>query len=168
VQLLPLLDHLGRSARVIHLFARERRRLTLPIRVTGPIALLDPAWRIEGNVQEFAPFDSDAIAEFDPEVAVGSLPALLSLAGRVDLSATVVLTTEPLTVPDRDRLWEAFRAPVFEHLHTPDGETLARECEVHGGLHLEPGATPPPRTRLIADQCECGLDTPRLCAETVN
>jgi len=102
----------------------------------------------------------------------------------------VVLTSlgdSPLEDHHRELLWRAFRVPVFEQLRGWDGAILARECEVHDGLHIEDAAvilhlhaeellatqltafTEPivrARTGLTGDiataQCECGAETPRL------
>ena len=42
----------------------------------------------------------------------------------------------PLTESARDRLWDAFRVPVYELLCGFDGKLLAYECEARCGLHV--------------------------------
>lgn len=41
-----------------------------------------------------------------------------------------------LTTGHRNRLWEQYQAPMFEHFVGTDGLTVAVECEVHAGLHI--------------------------------
>jgi hypothetical protein len=66
----------------------------------------------------------------------------------------------------RDLLWKAFGLPVFEQLRGADGRVMARECEVHDGLHLDAnqdaGLPTDMRVEIVAEQCDCGLETARL------
>jgi len=158
---------------------RQAQRLSFP--VSGPvrIALLEPGFWAEGNVREFAPEDLVALRSYAPEALVAPLDVVLSLAdqknrGLVDLgslnAAVVVLTSlndSPLTDDHRDLLWQAFGVPVFEQLRGWDGVVMARECEVHDGLHLDlnndgsaAGVDLP--EQIVSERCECGLETPRL------
>jgi hypothetical protein len=116
------------------------------------------------------------------------------LRGLFDLpslsTALVVLTRlddSPLADHHRDLLWQAFRVPVFEQVRGWDGTVIARECEVHDGLHVaESSVIPqldndellitkadtseeclvPIRTgfaaEIITGHCDCGTETPRL------
>lgn len=83
--------------------------------------------------------------------------------------ALVILTPageQPLSKYDRDTLWAAFRVPIYEQLQAPNGAVIARECEVHEGLHVNgsDASIPPGLTGdVVRDHCECGLETPRLC-----
>jgi phenylacetate-CoA ligase len=102
----------------------------------------------------------------------------------------VILTSlagVPFEQRHRDQLWRAFQVPVFEQLRGWDGTVIARECEVHDGLHVDENnailevheseliATqlttvdhPILRARtglsaeLLNHHCECGAETPRL------
>jgi phenylacetate-coenzyme A ligase PaaK-like adenylate-forming protein len=139
------------------------------------------------------------LLDYAPEVLVLPLGVGLSLAdqkqrglGRVPNPATaiVVLTSlgdSALEDHHRELLWKAFRVPIFEQLRGWDGAVIARECEVHDGLHIEDAAaivhrqggellvtqlttfTDPivrARSGLAGDietaHCECGAETPRL------
>ncbi len=83
-------------------------------------------------------------------------------------TAIVVLTSieeSPVSDERRDLLWRAFGVPVFEQLRGRDGSVIARECEVHDGLHIdEPAAVMQLREEreIVTEQCECGAQTPRL------
>ncbi len=112
---------------------------------------------------------------YAPEALVAPLDLALSLSdqksrGLIDLHslnvAIVVLTSlddSPLTDDHRDLLWRAFGVPMFEQLRGWDGTVIARECEVHDGLHIDgsvegldlPG-------QIVSECCECGRETPRL------
>jgi hypothetical protein len=79
-------------------------------------------------------------------------------------TAIVVLTSvdhSPLGDHHRDLLWSAFGVPVFEQLRQSDGAVIARECEVHDGLHI---IDPAHKLcgEIVSDPCACGSETPRL------
>jgi phenylacetate-coenzyme A ligase PaaK-like adenylate-forming protein len=113
------------------------------------------------------------VEDFAPEVIVAPLQTALALAdqkvwGLMELQslrvALVVLTrVAPMEQHDRDLLWRAFGVPVFEQLRDSDGVVIARECEVHDGLHLvENAAGPTVEIELVTGHCECGAETPRI------
>ncbi len=111
-----------------------------------------------------------------PEAIVAPLETALSLADRktrmlADLSslriALVILTEtggERLAYDYRELLWQAFGVPIFEQLRDREGAVIARECEVHDGLHVDPAARLDDQIRssMIHEPCECGADTPRV------
>ena len=148
--------------------------LSRPVRV----ALLEEGFRTDANVRTFEPDDMAWLRSYAPEALVAPLDLALSLADRkrrgiLDLpsvrTAIVVLTSgedSPLTDDHRDLLWRAWGVPVFEQLRGPDGTVIARECEVHDGLHIVTLLDPLPRARaeveIISEVCECGVETPRL------
>jgi len=81
----------------------------------------------------------------------------------------VVLTSledSPLEDHHRDLVWHAFKVPVFEQLRGEHGGIIARECEVHDGLHISEALTTQFSSdtsfELMRDPCECGSETPRL------
>lgn len=134
--------------------ARERRlsasRLPLqfPIRPTPRIAVVASGFSLERNAQEFSAADLAAVYAWSPDAIVAPLEVALTLADRQlqgladlpDLRCLVVLTDfdgEALSEAHRELLWQAFGAPVFEQLRGPDGAVMARECEVHDGMHLD-------------------------------
>jgi hypothetical protein len=63
---------------------------------------------------------------------------------------------------DRDRLWRAFRVPIFEQIVGRAGELLAAECEAHDGLHIESPRLKIEGLPIDASPCACGRKTPRL------
>jgi len=67
-----------------------------------------------------------------------------------------------LSEDDRDRLWRAFRLPVFEQVIGESGELLAWECEAHDGLHVESRHLPLEHETVDTSPCACGRTTPRL------
>jgi hypothetical protein len=152
--------------------------LRFPIPFAGRIALLDRTLPSEVAVRRFDPADLRSLADFAPEALVAPLDIALSLADRrvrglSDLSdltvAVVVLTTiedSPLEDHHRDLMWHAFKVPVFEQLRGDDGGIVARECEVHHGLHISDSLaaqfSSDAALELMHDPCECGSETPRL------
>ena len=154
---------------------RQAHRLSFP--VSGPvrIALLEQGFWAERNVREFDAEDIAGLYLYAPEALVAPLHVALSLAdqksrGLIDLGslnvAIVVLTSlddSPLTDDHRDLLWRAFGVPIFEQLRGSDGAVIARECEVHDGLHLHGSADVVDLPgQIVSERCECGLETPRL------
>ena len=67
-----------------------------------------------------------------------------------------------LTLEQRDRLWQAFRVPVFEQIIGDRGQLLAAECEAHDGLHVELASFRPSGLACVTAPCACGRKTPRL------
>lgn len=178
--------------------------LELPLAFSGPVALLEGGFELDRrgrdrNVREFSGSEIAPILAFAPEAIVAPLDVALSLAdqhtrGLLELpslrSALVVLTRvddTPLGDHHRDLLWRAFQVPIFEQLRGWDGAVIARECEVHDGLHvvettavahiydeelvvtmLTAAEEPVVRARtgltgeIEREPCDCGLESPRL------
>jgi hypothetical protein len=125
-----------------------------------------------------------------PDLLVMPLNAALELTlGSAGTASAVVVVTSvadaPLADHHRDLLWRSLGLPVFEQLTAWDGTVIARECEIHDGLHVAPEAIAEVEagelilTQLKADGavlrartgfgaeitsalCECGKQTPRL------
>lgn len=175
----------------------EAFRFPLP----GPVrvAMLEGRFRPERNVREFREQDIAWLHFYAPEALVVPAGLALDLADRrrrgllllPELKVAVVVLTSlappPLSLCDRELLWRAFGVPVFEQLRGWDGAIIARECEVHDGLHIDetsailqmhegellvtqlrvPGE-PILRARtgltgeILPGFCECGAETPRL------
>lgn len=152
--------------------------------LAGPVrvALLEEGFRTDANVCTYSPDDMVPLRSYAPEALVAPLDLALSLADRkrrgiLDLpsvrTAIVVFTSfeeSPLIDDYRDLLWQAWGVPVFEQLREPDGTIIARECEVHDGLHF---VTPQdevlrgrPELEIVSGVCECGAETPQLRRST--
>ena len=124
-------------------------------------------------MREFTAAEMSFLRAWAPAVLVVPLTLALSLAdqkrrGMLSLpsldTAIVVLTSlDDLPFGDhhRDLLWTAFGVPIFEQLTSSDGAVIARECEVHDGLHIVDSARKLVG-EIINDHCACGLETPRL------
>ena len=82
------------------------------------------------------------------------------------LTHAVIVLEHPgdalLSAGERERLWRAFRVPVFEQIIGPRGKLLAAECEAHDGLHVESPGLSCEGYRLELAVCGCGRKTPRL------
>ena len=144
------------------------------------VALFDSAFAVDGAIRQFTAFEVGLLADYVPAALVLPFPLALTLAsqkqrGLLDLpaltTAIVVLTslgTRMLT-HHRDLLWQAFAVPVFEQLRNEEGVVIARECEVHDGLHLDQQVVLPDLSSLgtiVRQHCECGAETPRLLCVT--
>lgn len=158
----------------------EAQVLRFPLPVAVRIALLDSScgsarFRTGPNIRVFDVEDTEWLLAWEPEALVLPLGLALSLAdqkqrGRFDLpslnTALVVLTSmedSPLADHHRDLLWAAFGVPVFEQLRGVEGGVIARECEVHDGLHIEAvEAMLHEGCEIVEGQCPCGVETPRL------
>jgi hypothetical protein len=152
----------------------EHQQFCFPLPVAARIALLEANFRTDRNIRAFAIGDLPSLRAWAPEALVLPLDLALSLAdqkrrGLFDLpglnTAIVVLTSiddSPLAGHHRDLLWSAFGVPVFEQLRAPDGTVVARECEVHDGLHFEPDELPSLSGEIVTDMCACGSEKPRL------
>jgi hypothetical protein len=162
----------------------QPQQFTFPLSGPVRIALLEEGFRNDANVRTFAADDMAWLCSYAPEALVAPLDLALSLADRkrrgiLDLpsvrTAIVVLTScedSPLTDDHRDLLWRAWGVPVFEQLRGPDGTVIARECEVHDGLHILTSQDELPGSRaeleIVNGICECGAETPRLRSSTAS
>jgi hypothetical protein len=173
--------------------------LEFPLSFAGRIALLEGGFHPCLNVREFAAADLGQLPHYAPEALVCPLNLALFLADQKQrgliclpsLSIAMVVLTRlddaPLATHHRDLLWHAFEVPVFEQVLGWDGTVIARECEVHDGLHIAESAAilhlyddellvtqltvfdePLVRVRtglaaeIVTGHCECGSETPRL------
>lgn len=173
--------------------------LRFPLQFPGRIALLDSTFEAREGVRIFSANEILWLRQYAPESLVCPLDAALSLADQklrgllelpsLDTAIIVITSLEDSALEDhhRDLLWRAFGVPVFEQFRGPDGNIIARECEVHDGLHLAETLVTPhldddeiilmqlggPHDRLMTtragisaeivnEHCECGSETPRL------
>ena len=177
----------------------ELQPFHFPLPSSARTALLEGGFLPHRDRREFAVADMAGLLRYAPEALVLPLGLALSLADQKQRGllalpsltmALVVLTSlgdSPLEDHHRELLWRAFRVPVFEQLRGWDGAIVARECEVHDGLHIEEAAVilhlhgeellatqltafaePIVRARtgltgeIATAHCECGAETPRL------
>ena len=131
----------------------------------------------DGAIRQFQPSELGALRSYVPDSVAAPLHFALNLAdqkhrGLLDLpalsnSVIIFTTVGGATLADhhRDLLWIAFGVPVFEQLRRVDGTVIARECEVHDGLHLDDCASLDEvreAGEIVREHCECGAETPRL------
>ena len=177
----------------------ELQPFRFPLPSPARIAVLEGGFLPDRNLRGFAIADMTGLRNYAPEALVLPLGLALSLADQKQrgllkvpnlTTAVVVLTSlsdSPFEDHHRGLLWRAFRVPVFEQLRGWDGAIIARECEVHDGMHIDEAAailhlhedellatqlttfTEPivrARTGLTGEietaNCECALETPRL------
>jgi hypothetical protein len=145
--------------------------LVYPIPPAPPTAILIDGFRSSGNIRVFEKGWSPEAANFHP-AAIAAVPAQLDALRGTPIPSlrnaliALVRPNEPrLTEDDRERLWRAFRVPVFEQRIDASGRLLAAECEAHDGLHIEsPGVSLQPGEVMETAPCGCGRSTPRLVA----
>ncbi len=154
----------------------ENNSLRFPLSSPGRLALLDTDLRGGADSGTFASCDLHGLAQFGPESMALPLDAALRLAdqklrGLLDLPSlkvAIVILSSPETGAvaehHRDLLWSAFGLPIYEQRCDREGKVIARECEVHNGLHFDNVATAelPDSVEVVHERCECGLETPRL------
>jgi hypothetical protein len=122
--------------------------------------------RSRPTVRNFAGWSADA-ARFAPAVIAATRAQLLALAAdapQITHALVVLARSEDmlLTAADREILWRAFRAPMFEQIIGSQGERLASECEAHDGLHMESQESDWTGFAIDEGLCACGLRTPRV------
>jgi hypothetical protein len=144
------MDPAPRTAVLAACFRQPRLRPNYPVRV------FPAGW-------------SEEVSAFAPAAIAAPREQLLGLAA-IDrppvVTHAVIALENPgdpmLSAYERQRLWAAFRVPVFEQIIGRDGELLAAECEAHDGLHIETAGLPWEGYRLEVAPCGCGRKTPRL------
>jgi hypothetical protein len=138
-----------------------------PVPPAPPTAVLKPWFRPRGLIRVFPQGWDASAANFAPCAIAGTWPQIENLfAEKIpSLTHALIVLSQPddllLSAAQRDKLWRAFRVPVFEQIIGEYGTLLAAECEAHDGLHIE---SPSFTTKLPRDEspCGCGLKTPRL------
>ena len=152
---------------------KESQLFRSPLPEPARIALLETGLQAGPGMCQGTVDDLPWLRRWAPTALALPLGLALSLADRkerglFDLpslnTAMIVLTSiddSPLGDRHRDILWRAFGVPVFEQLRASGGAVIARECEVHDGLHIvEP--VPDLSGEIVTDHCACGAETPRL------
>ncbi len=191
--MLPILDRPARLPR------KQLQKFRFPLAMPARVAMFEGGFLVDGAIRQFAAREAEQLHEYVPEALVLPLQVALMLADQKQrqmldlptLTAAVVILTSlddtPLAENHRTLLWRAFGVPLFEQLQGWDGAVIARECEVHDGLHVDETAVifesdgkeliatqltamedPILRVRtgvsgtILNQHCECGAETPRL------
>jgi hypothetical protein len=109
-----------------------------------------------------------AAAAFAPAAIAATWPQLEAMIQEKipSLTHALIVLAQPgdelLTKAQRERLWKAFRVPVFQQIVNRSGELLAAECEAHDCLHMESSKFVAIGLPLDRTPCGCGRKTPRL------
>ena len=146
---------------------RKKPALAYPIPPAPLTAILIKGFRQSGNIRVFEDGWTKEAAIFAPS-AIAATPAQLHALPPIpsirNALIALIRPSEPnLSEDDRERLWRAFRVPVFEQRIDESCNLLAQECEAHDGLHIEsPQASPRAGEVLETGPCGCGRTTPRL------
>jgi len=143
-------------------------RFRYPVPPAPRTAVLAPGFRSSRDVRVFADGWSEKVEQFAPAAIAAPLPLLQALSRRpipsVKNSVIVLGSSDGprLSPADRERLWRAFRVPIFEQIVNGKGELLAAECEAHDGLHIESESLAADPDAFDPTPCACGRKTPRL------
>ncbi len=143
-----------------------RRPFISPLQPAPRTAVLVPWFPSAGSIRVFDCGWCSAAANFAPEAIAGTLDQLETLAGSAAPTHAVIvvgrLRSPRLLEEERERLWQAYRVPVFEQIIGRSGRLLAVECEAHDGLHVESPDFLPAGEKIETLACACGRTTPRL------
>ncbi|HEY4359423.1 MAG TPA: hypothetical protein VGN17_00545 [Bryobacteraceae bacterium] len=148
-------------------FFSRKAALAYPVPPAPPTAVLKPWFRPRGLVRVFPQGWNAAAAAFTPCAIAGTWAQMEALLPEhiPSLTHALIVLARPgeplLTAAQRDKLWRAFRVPVFEQIIGDRGVVLAAECEAHDGLHIESASFKSKLPRETAP-CGCGRKTPRL------
>jgi hypothetical protein len=193
-QLRKVLDRMPLSAPPARALDAAPEAFRSPLALPARTAMIDSGFTRNSSIRGFATGEIEALITFSPEVLIAPLALALTLAShprRPTVANWMVVMTSldgmQMEQRHRDFLWQAFGIPIFEQLRGWDGAVIARECEVHDGLHVDEQAVivecledelvatsltaidePIIRARtgrtaqLLREHCECGAETPRL------
>jgi len=128
---------------------RMTPRLCHPLAITSRTAIVAADFQAEPDSRLFRwSEDTRALESFAPQTIAADVFHLRAIAGAME---TGHLSLRPLrhaviafsgaaqgdlTQRDLDILWRVFQVPTFEQRLGGDGVPIARECEVHDGLHV--------------------------------
>jgi hypothetical protein len=148
---------------------RKKPVLVYPIPPAPPTAILVNGFRSYGNTCVFENGWNEEAANFSPAAIAATLAQLQDLPSIPSLRNAIIALIRPgeprLSEDDRERLWRAFRVPVFEQRIDESCALLAAECEAHDGLHIGASDLPPSDGEILETApCGCGRTTPRLIA----
>jgi len=139
--------------------------LAYPVPPAPRTAVLQPWFRSGGAVRVCGTDDWD---KFYPCAIAATWPQLEALMRTKvpALTHALIVLARPgdalLTGSQREKLWTAFRVPVFQQIVNGCGTLLAAECEAHDGLHIESSQVAAIGAPLDRTACGCGRTTPRL------
>ncbi len=148
--------------KVVLRLARRKAALVYPVPPAPPTAVLVPWIRPRGLVCVFRHGWNEAAAAYRPAALAGTWSCLEALlTERIDsLTHAVIVFARPgdelLTAQQRQRLWRAFRVPVFQQIIGANGVLLAAECEAHAGLHIESARFDAGSRPIETTPCGCG------------
>lgn len=149
---------------------RRKAAFVYPVPPAPPTAILVPWFksRSRGLVRVFDEgWDAEAAA-YRPAAIAATWPQMESLLAYkvASLTHALIVLARPedllLTVEQRQRLWRAFRVPVFEQIVGENGALLAAECEAHAGLHIQSPKLDAAGLSIESAPCGCGRTTPRI------
>jgi len=147
---------------------RRKAALVYPVLPAPPTAVLVPWFRNCAAIRVFEQGWDARAAAYRPGAIAGTwvqMESLLKLKIDSVTHALLVLKHpggDVLTVDQRQRLWNAFRVPVFEQIIGDNGLLLAAECEAHDGLHIESPKFEVAGLSIETAPCGCGRSTPRV------
>ncbi len=140
--------------------------LVYPIPPAPRTAILIPGFRSKGAIRVFENGWTEETNRFDPQSITARLDQLFALERIANPTHALIAIRrewEPaISDADRERLWRAFRVPLFEQIVDDRCFLLAAECEAHEGLHIES------RHFIVGDHeiertpCGCGKKSPRF------
>lgn len=128
--------------------AGEPPLLELPFPAPARTVVIGGGFLESGSVRSLPYLSASELHDYAPEILAGPLPQLLEVASAIESDRLRLPCPQMAVVPfsglkhgslseaDRDRLWRAFQAPVFEQFRGFGRELLAWECEAHEGLHI--------------------------------
>jgi hypothetical protein len=148
---------------------RKKPALVYPIPPAPATAILVKGFRPSGNMRVFENGWTEEAAIFGPSAIAGTPAQLHALPPVPSVRHALIALIRPnepnLSEDDRERLWRAFRVPVFEQRIDASCSLLAQECEAHDGLHIEsPEVALRAGEVLETARCGCGRTSPRLIA----
>jgi hypothetical protein len=154
--------------KIVVRLSRPKAAFVYPIPPAPPTAVLVPWFHVQGAVRVFARGWDVEAASYGPSAIAGTWLQLEPLlAHKIDslTHALIVLVRSEeslLTLEQRERLWKAFRVPIFEQFVGKHGALLAAECEAHTGLHIERPNSKFTGCTIETTTCGCGRTTPRI------
>ena len=128
---------------------RKAPRLRHPLPIDSRTAIVAADFQVEPGTRLFRwSEDAHSLESFLPQTMAADVFHLRAIAGEVEAGhlslrplrhAVIAFSGAAqgdLTQRDLDILWRVFQVPTFEQRLGGDGVPIARECEVHDGLHI--------------------------------
>jgi hypothetical protein len=146
----------------------SQRVFRYPLAAAIKMAVFSDCLRVPREYLHFRESARPKLDELGVSAIAAPASAIADLLTGWRATHPIVVFTGPdygvLTQDVREVLWNQSQVPLFEQLVSTDRIVIARECDAHAGLHLDPANLRPRGIQLhtVSGLCGCGTSGVRV------